>query len=96
MLLTPTDARRRWFGSFFLIFSLGMLIWGVTLLNGWLMRHPFIFVVYWTACALCTGLALLNALLDMIIMRRRSRDAQIELANRSFADIEEARKKKNV
>jgi len=69
-----------------------MLVWGVTLLNPWLMARPILFVLYWVGCALFTGLALLNALLDMIIVRKRSRDEQHRLARRSFGDGEEQRK----
>ena len=39
-MLTPLDARRRWFGAFFLILSAGMLVWGTTFLSAYLMRHP--------------------------------------------------------
>jgi hypothetical protein len=93
-MLTPLDARRRWFGAFFLILSLGLLIWGVTFLADYLAHRPILFVVYWAACALLTGLALLNAMLDMIIMRKRTRDEQLHLAEKAFADIVEAEKKK--
>jgi hypothetical protein len=93
-MLTPTDARRRWFGAFFLLLALGSLVWGVTLLNGYLMGHPILFVLYWAGCALCTGLAFINALLDMVIMRRRTRDEQTALAQRSFGDLEEQKKKR--
>lgn len=93
-MLTSLDARRRWFGAFFLIMSLGLLIWGTTLLSDYLVKRPALFVVYWAACALFTGLALINAMLDMIIMRKRTRDEQVALAEKSFADVIEAEKKK--
>ena len=92
-MLTSLDARRRWFGAFFLILSLGLLIWGTTLFNDYLVKRPFLFIAYWGACALLTGLALINAMVDMIIMRKRTRDEQIALAEKSFADIIEAEKK---
>lgn len=93
-MLTSLDARRRWFGAFFLIMSLGLLIWGTTLLSDYLLKRPLLFVFYWAACALFTGLALINAMLDMIIMRKRTRDEQVALAEKSFADVIEAEKKK--
>ena len=93
-MLTSLDARRRWFGAFFLILSLGLLIWGTTLLSDYLVKRPMLFVAYWGMCALFTGLALINALLDMIIMRKRTRDEQVALAEKSFADVIEAEKKK--
>jgi hypothetical protein len=93
-MLTSVDARRRWFGAFFLILSLGMLIWGTTLLADYLVHHPMFFVGYWAACAFCTGLALINALLDMIIMRKRTRDEQLSLAEKTVAELIDAEKKK--
>ena len=60
----------------------------------YLLKHPFLFLAYWGTCAFLTGLALINAMLDMIIMRRRTRDEQISLAEKSFADVIEAEKKK--
>jgi hypothetical protein len=93
-MLTSLDARRRWFGAFFLILSLGLLIWGTTLLSDYLLHRPMLFVAYWGGCAFLTGLAMINALLDMIIMRKRTRDEQMSLAEKSFAEIVEAEKKK--
>jgi hypothetical protein len=93
-MLTSLDARRRWFGAFFLIMSLGLLVWGVTFFADYLFHHPLLFVAYWAACAFFTGLALINALLDMIIMRKRTRDEQLSLAEKSFTEIIEAEKKK--
>ncbi len=94
MQLTANDARRRWFGSLFIILSLGMLIWGVTLLSAYLVQRPILFLLYWAGCAALTGLALINALMDMIIMRKRSRDEQVELARKSFQAIIDEEKRK--
>lgn len=93
-MLTKVDARRRWFGAFFLIVSIGMLIWGTTLLNNFLMSHPLTFVAYWAFCAGCTGLAFLNAILDMIIMRKRVQDEQNALAQQSLAEIEREKRRR--
>ena len=95
-MLTSLAARQRWFGALFLILSLGLLIWGTTLLSDYLQHRPMLFVAYWGACAFLTGLAMINALLDMIIMRKRTRDEQVSLAEKSFAEIIEAEKKKRV
>ncbi|PYM10190.1 MAG: hypothetical protein DME18_16775, partial [Verrucomicrobia bacterium] len=59
----PADARRRWFGVFFLIIAVGMLVWGQTFLKPYLEGLGFI--VYWLACMGFTGLAMLSALLDI-------------------------------
>lgn len=81
------DARRRWFGAFFLLIALGMLTWGLIFLGPFLMKRPVLFVFYWAGCALCTGLALIIAMLDMMIMRRKSREEQIALAKRALSDL---------
>ena len=93
-MLTAVDARRRWFGAFFLISSVGLLIWGTTWLADYLVHRPILFVFYWGACAFLTGLAVLVAILDIFIMRKRTRAEQMSLAEKSFADIIEAEKKK--
>ena len=92
MTITPADARRRWFGALFLILSIGLLIWGTTLLSDYLLKRPILFIIFWATCALFTGLAMINALLDMMIMRRRTRAEQIALAEQSFRDVEEQKK----
>jgi hypothetical protein len=86
-MTNPSDARRRWFGLFFLFLAGGMLIWGETLLKPVLGRGVG-FVVYWFACFVLTGLAMLIALLDFFIVRRRTRKEQHELLSDATADLE--------
>jgi hypothetical protein len=93
-MLTPLDARRRWFGALFLILGLGLLVWGTTLLDGYLRGRPVLFVLFWAACALFTCLALVYAALDMLIVRRRTREEQVSLAEKSFASLAEEEKRK--
>ncbi len=78
----PADARRRWFGAFFLIMAAGMLVWGETLLKPHLKGR--VFVLYWIGCFLFTGLAILVALLDMRAIRRRTIEQQRELIEKSL------------
>lgn len=85
-MLTKVDARRRWFGLLFLIFAAGMLAWGLTFLKSWLMQRPFIFLFYWLVCFGFTGLALLVAALDMIIVRQRTREEKRKLLDASFRE----------
>jgi hypothetical protein len=73
------DARRRRFGTFFLLLALGMLIWGQTLLEPHLKGMAFI--LYWMICLLCTSLSLLIALVDFWIVRNRIRRQQSELTH---------------
>ena len=74
------DFRRRWFGVFFLLIAAGMLIWGQTILKPHLAGIAF--VLYWLACLVFTGLALITALLDIWAVRRRTREQQRDLLQR--------------
>ena len=69
--------------------AVGMLTWGLIFLTPYLMKRPALFVFYWGGCAIFTGLALIVAFLDAMIMRRKSRDEQIALARRAFGDLPE-------
>ncbi|MBI5383697.1 MAG: hypothetical protein HZA90_03320 [Verrucomicrobia bacterium] len=79
------EARRRWFGLFFLALAAGMLIWGQTVLKPYLTG--FLFLLYWALCFVLTGLAIITALLDMRATRRRIRREQRELIERTWRDI---------
>ena len=84
------DARRRWFGLFFLTLSAGMLIWGQTLLRSHLTG--MVFVVYWLSCFGFTFVTIFIALLDVRAVRRRLREEQIEqvdVLRRALEDIED-------
>ncbi len=82
MQANPADARRRWFGVFFLIIAAGMLIWGQTILKPRLEGVGF--VIYWLVCMGFTALAMLTALLDIWAVRRRTRDQHRDLLRRIF------------
>jgi hypothetical protein len=82
MPVNAADARRRWFGVFFLIIAAGMLIWGQTFLKPYLEGLEF--VIYWLACMGFTALAMGTALLDIWAVRRRTRDQQRDLIRRIF------------
>jgi hypothetical protein len=88
----PADARRRWFGTFFLLLAGGMLIWGLTVLSGRLKGLAF--VIYWLVCFVFTGLALLTALLDLLIVRHRQREEQRDLIVKAIEDLEAKKKEK--
>jgi len=84
--VNPLDARRRWFGSFFLIAAIGLTIWGQTLLRDYLLKRPALFVVYWLAVFGCVSLAMLLALLDIFATRRRTREEQRRILEDSFSE----------
>jgi hypothetical protein len=83
-MLSPADQRRRWFGTFFLILAGGLLVWGLTFLGPTLVRNPLVFLIYWFSCFLFTGLALIIAAYDMMIIRRRTREEQRQMFKKTF------------
>jgi|ERR671925_2208551 membrane protein implicated in regulation of membrane protease activity len=89
-MISPADARRRWFGILFLIVAGGMLIWGQTLLKPYLTDIAF--VIYWLVCLFFTALAMVTALLDIRALRRRTRDQQRELFRETMDDIDSDKK----
>lgn len=92
-MLTSVDARRRWFGSFFLILAGGFLLWGLTLLKDFLVARPMAFVIYWLACFSLTALALSIAVYDLFVMRRRIQTEQRAAFERAFREVPEAKEK---
>jgi hypothetical protein len=88
-MLTSVDARRRWFGAFFLIIAGGMMLWGFTFLGPFLVRNPFWFVIYWLICFGFTILSFAIAIYDMMVIRRRMRDEKRSAFNKAFSDIPE-------
>lgn len=83
-MLTSVDARRRWFGAFFLILAGGLLLWGFTILGPTLVGNPVLFVGYWLTCLALTLLSLGIAVYDVIVVRRRLREEKRSAFNRAF------------
>lgn len=79
------DARRRWFGAFFLILAAGQTTWGLTVLQTSLRGKWFVF--YWLSCFGFIALALLTALLDLRAVRKRAREQERELFNRTMRGL---------
>lgn len=93
-MLTSVDARRRWFGAFFLIIAGGLLLWGFTFLGPTLVKNPLLFVVYWSACLIFTLLSFCIALYDMMVIRRRVREEKRAAFNRAFTEVENEKQQK--
>jgi membrane protein implicated in regulation of membrane protease activity len=91
-MLTSVDARRRWFGTFFLIVAGGMLVWGFTFLAAALIRRPVLFVIYWIVCLLFTLLSFAIAVYDMRVIRKRVREEKKSAFNKAFSDIVDEKK----
>jgi len=86
-----SDARRRALGTLFLGGSLVMLVWGQTALKSTLQGLPFI--LYWAVCMCLTFFALMIALLDLWIVRRRGREQEKQLLNDTLRDIRPKKEK---
>lgn len=86
------DLRRRWIGVLFLVLAAGMLIAGETFLSVRLRHNPWLTIIYWLACFGAVILAMMVALLDFWIVRRRSRTEQRGLLQETLDNI--AREKK--
>ena len=85
-------ARRRWLGGLVLAIAVGMLICGLTLLQGRL--SPVGFVIYWSVCMLLTAGASAVAFRDFRDLQQRAREEHRELLESTLKDIEvEARRK---
>jgi len=80
MKWTPADKRRRWFGLFYLLTAIGMLVWGQTILKPHLTGFTFIF--YWLSCFGMTLLAMIVAMLDIWVIRLRQRHTENEAAKK--------------
>jgi hypothetical protein len=77
--------RHRKRGMTFLIISVVMLIFGETLLRSYLAKIPFL--IYWTICFACTGMAVLFAFLDVAGVQRQAREEQRELLQKTIREI---------
>lgn len=91
-MFSSADARRRWFGAFFVICAGGMLIWGQTVLHSRLRGVGFL--IYWLVCFLLVLLAMLTALLDLRAMRKRARDQQRDLVQEALDEVKSADRRK--
>lgn len=87
---SSTDIPHRKRGMVFLVIAALMLILGETFLRQSLSKVPF--VIYWLACFVFTGLAILFSFLDVAGVQRRARAQQRELLEKTIGEI--ARQKK--
>lgn len=82
---TGTDIPHRKRGMVFLVIAVLMLILGETLLRQSLSKVPFI--IYWMACFVFTGLAILFSFLDVAGVQRQARAQQRELLEKTIGEI---------
>lgn len=88
-MMTESDARRRWLGMLFLMAASGMLVLGLTLLSQHLQGWTFLF--YWLGCFTFTLASIFVAFLDWWVIRRRTRDEQRDLIQKTLEEVDEAK-----
>lgn len=69
-----SDLSRRIAGAVFLVAAIVMLLLGQFVLSGWLHEHPVPALLFWLSSFVLVFLAMIVALLDLWIVRRRSRE----------------------
>jgi sterol desaturase/sphingolipid hydroxylase (fatty acid hydroxylase superfamily) len=72
-ILHDRTARRKLIGRL-LLFALLWMAAGLWLVDGWLAKNPWWFLMWWAACALVTCVVLLFALYDALAVIREERD----------------------
>ena len=72
-ILHDRAARRKLIGRM-LLFVLLWMAAGLWLVDGWLAKHLWWFLLWWAACALFTCVVLLFALYDALAVIREERD----------------------
>jgi len=90
-MFNSAGARRRWFGTLFLIGGGGMLIWGQTVLHSRLQGLGFL--LYWLVCFLFVILAMVTAMLDLRALRKRAREDQHDLVQKALDEIKSDRRR---
>lgn len=85
------DQRMRRSVIFFTLLGvMAMLFAGFALFDGWLAKRPFLFLIYWAACAWFTFLTILMALYDMLMVRKSAMIARRRLAEQMHREVSEA------
>lgn len=88
-----TSRTRRLLAGFSLLLAAVLLVLGLTVFDRRLRQLGFI--IYWIVCFGLTGTAALVSLLDMIMIRRESREAQRELIEKALKDAEEESRRRS-
>jgi cation transport ATPase len=88
-MAAPKDIQRRRFGMIFLIVASAMVVFGQTVLSP--LLRGLVFILYWLACFVITGLAMLAALLEARTISRQAREQHREMVARALDGLEDAR-----
>lgn len=74
-ILHDRAARRKVIGRM-LMLALALMAAGIWLVDEWLAGNPWLFLLWWGACALVTGMVMLSALYDAFAVIREEREKQ--------------------
>ena len=88
-MANSTDSLRRWVALFCLTVSFGMLVWGETLLKRYL-EGPLYFI-FWTLFFAFAASTVFIGVLDVWIVKRRSKVARRELLRKLTEGFERNR-----
>lgn len=77
-----------------MIVIMAMLFCGVVFFDRWLAKHPILFLLYWGACLWFTGLSILMALYDMLMVRKAGIISRRRLAEEMKGEISRAASEK--
>ncbi len=77
-----------------MIIIMAMLFCGVVFFDRWLAKHPILFLLYWGACLWFTGLSILMALYDMLMVRKAGIISRRKLAEEMKGEISRAASEK--
>jgi hypothetical protein len=72
-VLHDRAARRKLIGRL-LMFALLLMAAGLWLIDGWLSKNPWMFLLWWAGCGLVTCVVLLFALYDALAVIREERN----------------------
>ncbi len=84
-VLETSDQRRRWLGILFLAIAAGLLIWGQTVFREHL--GGLAYVAYYAICLLFTVMAICTAIIDLWVIRHRTRTQRRELIQRALGSM---------
>lgn len=72
-ILRDRTVRRKVIGRILLL-ALAMMATGLWLIDGWLAKNPWYFLIWWGACAVITSLVILFAFYDALAVVREERE----------------------
>lgn len=72
-ILRDRSERRKWL-FYMILLPLGMMAVGLWVIGDWIWESPWRVLFWWGGCAIATGMVLLFALYDALLVLREERD----------------------